>query len=124
MPQRWRRSPTWFGTEAEQAGRAPNSQQFVDVTQAPIAEPGGARGVILREISRRVGCAQTNARNRFASLDEFVWVAFEVRRVCAPSTSPRAGATLPCPEYLRQFMLTLVPGTARGPYLKPQLTTN
>jgi AcrR family transcriptional regulator len=54
----------------------PTADRFVQETVALIDERGGSSGVNLREVSRRVGCAHTNAYNYFASFDELIWAAF------------------------------------------------
>ena len=61
---------------AKRQTTGPTAERFIDETIALIAETGGAKGVNLREISRRIGCAHTNVYNYFASLDELLWVAF------------------------------------------------
>ena len=57
----------------------PTSERLVDETLTLIADRGGSRDVNLREVSRRVGCAHTNAYNYFASFGALLWEAF--RRV-------------------------------------------
>jgi len=43
---------------------------------ALIADSGGSQDVNLRQISRRIGCAHTNAYNYFASYEDLRWAAF------------------------------------------------
>ncbi len=40
-----------------------------------VEEQGGVRGVNLRRITKRVGCAHTNAYNYFGSLEDLFWAA-------------------------------------------------
>jgi AcrR family transcriptional regulator len=49
------------------------ARQYVDAALAHIDKSGGAGGLNLRELSRTIGCAHTNAYNYFASSDELVW---------------------------------------------------
>jgi len=64
---------------ANQKQTRPTSERFVSETLTLISERGGSRDVNLREVSRRVGCAHTNAYNYFAGFDDLLWEAF--RRV-------------------------------------------
>ena len=52
------------------------ADQFVDVTMTLIEEKGGSHDVNLREVSRRVGCAHTNAYNYFADFEALLWAAY------------------------------------------------
>jgi AcrR family transcriptional regulator len=54
----------------------PMADQFVQVTLELIVENGGSQGVNLREVSRRIGCAHTNAYNYFESFKDIFWAAF------------------------------------------------
>ncbi len=54
----------------------PARERFIDETLNLIAEKGSSTEVNLREVSRRVGCAHTNAYNYFANFDELKWSAF------------------------------------------------
>lgn len=51
------------------------ADRMVDVTLELIAEHGGCRGVNLRQVARRVGCAHTNVYNYFSAFDELLWAA-------------------------------------------------
>ncbi len=55
---------------------AATEQRFVEATLELIAEEGGSRGVNLRAVSRRVGCAHTNVYNYFGSYGDLLWAAF------------------------------------------------
>lgn len=54
----------------------PISGQFVDETLNLIEEKGGSHDVNLREVSRRVGCAHTNAYNYFGSFEGLLWASY------------------------------------------------
>ena len=57
----------------------PTAERYIEATLALIAESGGSAGVNLREISRRIGCAHTNAYNYFEGLEDLLLHA--LRRV-------------------------------------------
>ena len=86
----------------------PTADRFIDETLALIGERGGSHGVNLREVSRRVGCAHTNAYNYFESFEDLLWASFrhELRaygdflgRDLDDSLAPR--------EYLRRVVSNL-----------------
>lgn len=52
------------------------AERFVDTTLAMIAEQGGSLKVNLRQVSRRMGCAHTNAYNYFDDYGDLLWAAF------------------------------------------------
>jgi AcrR family transcriptional regulator len=62
---------------AKRNSNGPPRERFIEETLALIAEKGGSRDVNLREISRRVGCAHTNAYNYFSNMDDLLWAAFK-----------------------------------------------
>lgn len=51
------------------------AERLLDVTLDLIDERGSSRGVNLREIAKRAGCAHTNAYNYFYNLEELFWYA-------------------------------------------------
>lgn len=53
-----------------------SAERFIDATLELIAAEGGSIGVNLRAVSRRLGCAHTNAYNYFDSYGELLWGAF------------------------------------------------
>lgn len=55
--------------------REPAEQRLVAAALDLIVRNGGCRGVNLRQIAARAGCAHTNAYNYFASLEELLWAA-------------------------------------------------
>lgn len=50
----------------------PTADRYIEATLALIAERGGSTQVNLREISRRIGCAHTNAYNYFEDLEDLL----------------------------------------------------
>ncbi len=61
---------------AKRNSKGPSRERFIEETLTLIAEKGGSRDVNLREISRRVGCAHTNAYNYFNNMDDLLWETF------------------------------------------------
>ncbi|CAB5107287.1 hypothetical protein D3OALGA1CA_4920 [Olavius algarvensis associated proteobacterium Delta 3] len=57
----------------------PTAERYIEATLELVAERGGSTQVNLREISRRIGCAHTNAYNYFESREDLLWHA--LRRV-------------------------------------------
>ncbi len=51
-------------------------ERYIQETLDLIAEKGGSMDVNLREVSRRIGCAHTNAYNYFDSFDDLLWEAY------------------------------------------------
>jgi AcrR family transcriptional regulator len=58
---------------------SPTADRYIEATLTLIAEHGGATQVNLREISRRIGCAHTNAYNYFEGREDLMLHA--LRRV-------------------------------------------
>ena len=57
----------------------PTAERYIETTLELVIEQGGSSQVNLREISRRIGCAHTNAYNYFDSREDLLWQA--MRRV-------------------------------------------
>lgn len=57
----------------------PTAERFIEATLELITKRGSSTQVNLREVSRRIGCAHTNAYNYFESREDLMWQAF--RRV-------------------------------------------
>lgn len=55
------------------------AERYIETTLKLVTEQGGSSQVNLREISRRIGCAHTNAYNYFESREDLLWYA--MRRV-------------------------------------------
>ena len=53
----------------------PTAERYIEATLELVAERGGSTQVNLREISRRIGCAHTNAYNYFESREDLLWHA-------------------------------------------------
>ncbi len=51
-------------------------ERYIKEALSLISEKGGSMDVNLREISRRIGCAHTNAYNYFESFDDLLWEAY------------------------------------------------
>lgn len=50
-------------------------ERYIEETLSLIDKAGGLHGLNLREISRALGCAHTNAYNHFNGLEDLVWQA-------------------------------------------------
>lgn len=61
---------------AKQNRQGVTGDRFVEAAIELIAENGGSIGVNLRSISRRVGCAHTNAYNYFTDFSDLLWSAY------------------------------------------------
>lgn len=57
------------------ANPLPAEQRLVAAALDLIVRNGGCRGVNLRQIAARAGCAHTNAYNYFDSLEKLLWAA-------------------------------------------------
>ena len=57
--------------------RHPMSVHLIRETLKLIDEKGGCKGVNLRRIAERAGCAHTNTYNYFDSLDGLLWAAMD-----------------------------------------------
>ena len=55
----------------------PTAEKLIDITLDLIDQHGGARGVNLREVARRAGCAHTNVYNYFPSLEALLGAALK-----------------------------------------------
>lgn len=53
------------------------SEKFVNAMLELILEKGGLTGVNLRMVSKRVGCAHTNAYNYFENFDALIFEAYD-----------------------------------------------
>lgn len=60
---------------AQTRPKGTTAERYIEATLELIAEQGGSTQVNLREISRRIGCAHTNAYNYFESLDDLLMAA-------------------------------------------------
>jgi AcrR family transcriptional regulator len=96
----------------------PTADRYIETTVELIAEKGGSADVNLREISRRIGCAHTNAYNYFASREDLVWHALRnvllqygsaISRGLDDSLSPRT--------YFRRMFRNMVEWSVENPGL-------
>jgi AcrR family transcriptional regulator len=89
--------------------RGPTAERYVDATLALIAESGSSTGINLREISRRIGCAHTNAYNYFSSRDDLMWAAFrKTLRIFATAITKNLDDTLSGRAYFRQLFRNMI----------------
>ena len=92
--------------------------RFVDTTLELIAEHGGSQGVNLRAVSRRMGCAHTNAYNYYDSFGDLLWAAFRRGlRIYAEHLVHDLAAELPAAEYLRRTVSNLASFPQQNPGL-------
>jgi AcrR family transcriptional regulator len=94
------------------------ADRFVEETVALIAEKGGLRGVNLRAVSRRVGCAHTNVYNYFADYDALLWSAYRAALTIYADFLTEGLTTSESPH---RFLHTLVERLARFPWENPGL---
>ena len=55
----------------------PTAGRLIDCTLDLIDESGGCRGVNLRQVAQRAGCAHTNVYNYHGSLEDLLWAALD-----------------------------------------------
>lgn len=97
---------------------AGSRQRFIDTALALIAEEGGSLDVNLRQISRRMGCAHTNAYNYFENYADLLWAAFrQALRDYGESLIEGLDITLPPAEYLRRCITNLAAFPRENPGL-------
>ena len=98
--------------------RGTSADRFVETTLELIVEAGGSGTVNLRQISRRMGCAHTNAYNYFASYQDLLWAAFgRTLTIYGDWLTKDLDDSLPPDEYLRR----LIVGLATFPQTHPGL---
>jgi AcrR family transcriptional regulator len=84
------------------------ADRFVETTLKLIAENGGSEHVNLRQISRRMGCAHTNAYNYFASYQDLLWTAFgRTLVIYGDWLTKELDDSLPPDAYLRRLLVNL-----------------
>jgi AcrR family transcriptional regulator len=103
----------------------PTADRYIEATIELIAEKGGSADVNLREISRRIGCAHTNAYNYFASREDLMWHALRevlwqyisaISWGLDDSASPRA--------YFRRMFRSMVEWSVENPGLHRFLSSD
>ena len=96
----------------------PTADRYIDATIELIAEKGGSADVNLREISRRIGCAHTNAYNYFASREDLFWHALrEVLRQYVSAISCGLDDSLSPRAYFRRMFRNMVEWSVENPGL-------
>lgn len=96
----------------------PTAERFIETTLTLIAEEGGSQNVNLREISRRMGCAHTNAYNYFASYEDLLWTAFHrTLRIYGEFLVHNLDDSLGPLEYLRRLVSNLATFPEENPGL-------
>lgn len=102
-------------------------QALVEAALALIDEAGGCRGVTLRAIAARAGCAHTNVYNYFPSLERLFWaVLLEAQLRSVEMIGQRLAQAAPgTPEVLGAFVAAMLdfaqahPGWYRLIWLEP-----
>ena len=95
-----------------------SADRFVDATLELIAEQGGSIDVNLRAVSRRLGCAHTNAYNYFDSYGELLWAAFRrALRIYGEHLTHDLRADLHPDTYLRRAIDNLASFPQQNPGL-------
>ena len=96
----------------------PTAERYIETTMELIAEKGNSNQVNLREISRRIGCAHTNAYNYFESREDLLWHAFrKVLRQYGSAIAAGLDNSLTPHAYFRQFMRNMVEWPINNPGL-------
>jgi AcrR family transcriptional regulator len=85
------------------------AERLIDVTLDLIDERGSSRGVNLREIAKRAGCAHTNAYNYFNSLEELFWyaLAWLLKRMERYMVE-KVGLVYDSDQYFEKFILSQI----------------
>ncbi len=95
-----------------------SAERFVDAALELIAEEGGSLDVNLRAISRRVGCAHTNAYNYFDSYADLLWAAFRrALRIYDEHLTHDLDGELPPRENLQRTLANLASFPQQNPGL-------
>jgi AcrR family transcriptional regulator len=96
----------------------PTADRYIEATIGLIAEKGGSADVNLREISRRIGCAHTNAYNYFASREDLLWHALrKVLRQYSSAISRGLDDSLSPRAYFRRIFSNMVEWSVENPGL-------
>lgn len=96
----------------------PTAERYVEATLKLIAERGGSTQVNLREISRRVGCAHTNAYNYFESREDLFWHALRrVLRQYGDAITADLNGSLSGHDYFRKMLRNMVDWSIQNPGL-------
>ena len=102
----------------KQTKKGPTADRYVEATIELIAEKSGSAGVNLREVSRRIGCAHTNAYNYFASLEDLLWHAMrQVLRQYSLAIAAGLDDSLSPRAYFRRVFRNMVEWSVENPGL-------
>ncbi len=96
----------------------PTAERYIETTLELVIEQGGSSQVNLREISRRIGCAHTNAYNYFESREDLLW--HSLRRVLqqyGEAMTCGLDETEPPSSNFRRLMRNLVEWSVNNPGL-------
>jgi AcrR family transcriptional regulator len=98
--------------------QGPTADRYIEATLAMIAESGGSTVINLREISRRIGCAHTNAYNYFSSREDLMWAAFrKTLRIFADAITEGLDHTLSGHAYFRRLFGNMIEWPLENPGL-------
>ena len=96
----------------------PTAERYVETTLELIAERGSSAEVNLREISRRIGCAHTNAYNYFESREDLLWHALRrVVELYCDAVSAGLNDGLSGHAYFRQVFGNMIEWSVENPGL-------
>jgi len=85
----------------------PTAERLLEVTLELIDERGSSRGVNLRQIAKRAGCAHTNAYNYFTSLQELFWYALaRLLKRMEKYMVEKVGLVYDSNQYFERFILS------------------
>lgn len=96
----------------------PAAERYIEATLDLIAERGGSAQVNLREISRRIGCAHTNAYNYFESREDLLLHAFRrALRQYGDAITAGLDGTLSGHAFLRRMIRNMIEWSIQHPGL-------
>jgi AcrR family transcriptional regulator len=85
------------------------AERLLDCTLDLIDERGSSRGVNLREIAKRAGCAHTNAYNYFYNLEELFWYALaRLLKRMERYMVEKVGIVYDSDQYFEKFILSQI----------------
>ena len=107
-----------FDRMAKKKKTGPTADRYIEETLQLIAEKGGSAQVNLREISRRIGCAHTNAYNYFESREDLLWHAFRLAlRQYGNAMTADLNGSLSRQAYFRRMIRNMVDWSIQNPGL-------
>jgi AcrR family transcriptional regulator len=103
---------------AKRRTQGTTAERYIDAALVLIAESGSSTSINLREISRRIGCAHTNAYNYFASREDLIWASFrETLRIFASAMTKGLHDGLSGHAYFRQLFANMIEWPLENPGL-------